>query len=292
MSAPTDAHILFATYARHPDVTADDRLLAAALERRGVRVRAAPWDALTDWRVAAVIVRSTWDYHLRRAEFLDWTNHVAAHTALYNAAAVIRWNSHKGYLAELAGRGIPVIDTVFAAAGARVDVAGVASAHRWDDVVIKPAVSASAYETRRFRTTERPAAQAHLDRLLATGDVMMQPHLSALGERGELSVMFARGVFTHAVRRRSALIDEGEMPMSAPADAAAAAVRFAERVLSLTPGAPGTDTPPLYARVDLAELDDGDFQLLELELIEPSLFFVHAPQAAERMAEAIIEVLT
>ena len=292
MSAPSDRHVLFATYSQQPDLTADDRLLAAALKRRGVDVRAAPWDALTDWRAAAVIVRSTWDYYLRRREFLDWTNEIAAHTALYNTPAVIRWNSHKAYLAELAERGIPVIDTVFAAAGVRVDLANVASAHGWDDVVIKPAVSAAAYETRRFRTTERRAAQAHLDRLLVMGDVMMQPHLSALGERGELSVMFIRGAFTHAVRRRSALIDEGAMPISAPADATSAAVRFGERALSLTPGAAGSDTPPLYARVDLAELADGDFQLLELELIEPSLFFVHAPKAAERMAEAIIEVLS
>lgn len=291
MSAPTDAQIVFATYVRHPDLTADDRLLAAALERRRVSVRAAPWDAQTDWRGAAVIVRSTWDYHLRRAEFLDWTNHVAARTALYNAPAVIRWNSHKGYLAELAARGISVIDTAFAAAGERVDLAAVASAHRWDDVVIKPAVSASAYETRRFPADERPAAQSHLDRLLATGDAMMQPHLSALGERGELSVMFAGGRFTHAVRRRSALVDEGAMPMSAPADAAADAVLFGERVLALVPEATATDAPPLYARVDLAEDDDGDLQLLELELIEPSLFFAHAPRAAERMAEAIIDVL-
>ena len=281
--------VFFATYADQPEITEDDGVLATALVRRHAAVRAAPWDDVSiAWSDArAVIVRSTWNYHHRRAEFLEWTERVSAGTPLLNAPATIRWNSHKGYLAELAARDIPVIDTVFAEAGSTTDVAAVAAQHRWDDLVIKPAVSASAHETVRFRPTEHDAAQAHLDRLLARGDAMLQPHLDVLGQRGELALMFIAGRFTHAVRRRSALAATAPMPRSAPAQASASAISFAERVLEESAALTGAAEMPLYARVDLAETPAHGQRLLELELIEPSLFFLHAPHAAEAMAEAI-----
>ena len=293
-SVPVRGSLLFATYAGRPTITDDDRVLAAALERHGIVVRAAPWDeAGVAWgEASAVIVRSTWDYHLRREQFLDWTARVASQTALFNTPSIIRWNSHKAYLGELAARGIPVIDTVFAAAGSCTDVAALAIAHGWDDIVIKPSVSASAYETRRFGVTSHAEGQAHLDRLLATGDAMLQPHLASLAERGELAIMFASGRFTHAVRRRSALADDGSMPKSAKARAPAAAVGLAERVLAEAVAITQSPTPPLYARVDLADSARGErLQLLELELIEPSLFFQHAPAAAERLADAVLAAL-
>src|SRR6185503_7806088 len=281
--------VYFATYADQPEITDDDRVLAAALGRRAAAVRAAPWDDVSiAWSEAkAVIVRSTWDYHHRRAEFLGWTEHVAARTPLFNAPATIRWNSHKGYLADLAARDIPVIDTVFAEAGSATDVAAVAAQHRWNDLVIKPAVSASAHETVRFRSSEHDAAQAHLDRLLARGDAMLQPHLDVLGQRGELALMFIAGRFTHAVRRRSALAATTSMPRSAPAEAPASAIAFAERALEESAVLTGASEAALYARVDLAETPAHGHRLLELELIEPSLFFLHAAEAAESMAEAI-----
>jgi hypothetical protein len=284
--------IFFATYAARPELSEDDALFARAVENRGVRVRAAVWDDPTvAWRsAAAVVIRSTWDYHLRHAEFLAWVDRVAAHTTLHNDARVVRWNSHKKYLGEIARAGVPVIDTVFATAGARVDVDAVAREHGWRELVVKPAVSASAHATRRFAPNEAAAAQAHLERLLPARDVMLQPHLTALAEQGELSLLFARGRFTHAVRRRSALVDGHPMPKSAPANAPPAAHRCAERVLAAAGGLTGVAPNDfLYARVDLAPSGD-DFLLLELELIEPSLFLLHAPDAAEDFADALVSL--
>ena len=289
---PNRRHILFATYAGQPDITDDDRLLADALARRELVVRGARWDdASAEWgRAVSVIVRSTWDYHRRRDEFLEWTERVAAQTALYNTPPVIRWNSHKSYIAELGARGIPVIDTVFAKAGSCTDVAALATTHRWHDIVIKPAVSASAYETAFFSAGDREASQAHLDRLLAMGDAMLQPHLATLAEQGELSLLFGDGQFTHAVRRRSALSSDGRLPRSAATAANPDAVRFAERVLREAGALTRPGEVPLYARVDLAEMAEG-YQLLELELIEPSMFFLHAPHAADRVADALVSRL-
>ena len=285
--------VLFATYAGQLRLTEDDRLFAQALERRGVEVCAAVWDdPAAAWsNAAAVVIRSTWDYHLRRAEFLAWVDRVSRATTLHNDARVVKWNSHKGYLAALAARAVPVIDTVFANAGTSLDLSEVARAHGWRDIVVKPAVSASAHETRRFDVGERDEGQAHLDRLIATRDVMVQPHLSELAEQGELSLLFASGAFTHAVRRRSRLVDGHVMPKSAPANAPAIAVKSAERVLDAAAALTGVaPNDLLYSRVDLAPAEDG-YLLLELELIEPSLFFAHVPEAADRFAAAIADGL-
>lgn len=283
--------VLFATYARQPEPTADDRLFAEALERRGLSVRGAVWDdpAVAWERAAAVVIRSTWDYHFHRGDFIRWAERVAAVAPLHNEPRVVRWNSHKSYLAELARRGVDVIETVFASAGARLDLDAVADALACDELVVKPAVSASAHETRRFAANEREAAQAHLDRLLAERDVMVQPHVAGLAERGELSLLHARGRFSHAVRRRSALVAGGSMAKSAPAAATDAARRCAGQVLDTAAAAIGVAPNDfLYARVDLAETAPDEYLLLELELIEPSLFLLHAPEAAERFADALI----
>ena len=286
--------IYFATYAARPELTEDDRLFADALERRGARVVAVPWDDPAGaWSsAAAVVIRSTWDYHLRVAEFRRWIDMMSQATTLYNQPRVVHWNLHKRYLDDLSKRHVPVIDTVFADAGSRLDLDLIARAHGWTDIVVKPAVSASAHETRRFTVDERDAGQQHLERLLAHRDVMVQPHLTALAERGELSLLYARGRFTHAARRRSALIDADAMPKAAPAMASTAARRCAYGVLAAASEAIGTaPNELLYARVDLAETGADEYLLLELELIEPSLFLVHAPNAASEFAQALLSGL-
>jgi hypothetical protein len=283
--------ILFATYAAQPGLTADDRLFAEALERRGIAVRAAPWDdpAVAWQHAAAVVIRSTWNYHFHRDEFLAWAQRVASLTRLHNAPRVVRWNSHKRYLPDLARHGVRVIETVFAEPGARVELDAIADAIASDDLVVKPAVSASAHETRRFASHERAEAQAHIDRLLTARDVMVQPHVAALAERGELSLLYAAGRFSHAVRRRSALVDAGAMPRSAGTTATDAARGFADHVLGAAADIIGVSARELlYARIDLAETAPDQYLLLELELIEPSLFLLHAPEAADTFASAAI----
>src|SRR5438045_2822051 len=133
------AFVLFATYGAQPGLTEDDQHFSRALERRGVEVCAAAWDdPAAAWsNAAAVVIRSTWDYHLRRADFLEWVRRVSAATTLYNNAWAVQWNSHKGYLAEIARRGVPVIDTVFASAQSNLDLTAVAREHGWRDVVVK-----------------------------------------------------------------------------------------------------------------------------------------------------------
>src|SRR5258708_3751238 len=107
--------IALVTYSVLPQLHEDDRLLIAPLERRGVEVVPAVWDdAAVEWaRFDACVIRSTWDYTFRRAEFCAWTERLEGVTRLWNPPAIVRWNAHKGYLRELAARGAPVLPTAF-----------------------------------------------------------------------------------------------------------------------------------------------------------------------------------
>ena len=105
--------IVLVTASSMPKPDPESHLLVTALEQRGVRARLLPWDAEFDWSSAdLVVVRSAWDYFERLDEFLSWADAVESVSCLVNAAAVLRWNTHKRYLAELIERGVPTVPTV------------------------------------------------------------------------------------------------------------------------------------------------------------------------------------
>lgn len=284
---PVDSpDVLLVTSADHRDLTDDDRLVIDALTTRGVRARPAVWDDPgVDWRAAPLaVIRSTWDYIGRRDAFVRWAETTDAVTTLLNPAAVVRRNTHKGYLRDLAAAGVPVIDTVWLPAGRPADLAEVIAG--WDTAVVKPCVSAGAKGTVRVTAAEAPQAQAHLDALLAEGDVMVQPYLRAVEDEGELSVVVIDGVPSHAVRKRPAARDfrvqeefggrTEPWPLDDELRAAAAAVVAADGL-----------GPLLYRRVDLVRDDAGSLRLVELELVEPALYLSGDPDAPERLADAI-----
>jgi hypothetical protein len=269
----------------------DEPLLLAALADAGISATVADWaDPTVDWAAAdAVVVRSTWDYAPRRAEFLEWAAAVEAGTRLFNPADVLAWNTDKRYLAELAEAGLPVVPTAW------VDHADdVARAlDRWGgDVVVKPTVSAGARDTARFGPGARPEAAAFAVRVLAGGrSVMVQPYLDRLDDEGETGLVYIDGEYSHAFTKAALLagaaLGEGlyaEEQISART-ATAGQRAVGDAVLDLVVARTGT--PPLYARVDLVPGPDGGPTVIELELTEPSLFLVTAGEAAPRLAAAI-----
>jgi glutathione synthase/RimK-type ligase-like ATP-grasp enzyme len=272
----------------------DDDLppLAAALDRRGVAHDVVAWDdPAVDWRrFVLAVVRSVWDYPRRRGELLAWAEAVAAATALLNPPAILRWSSDKRYLAELAEAGVPVVPTAFAAPG---------DAMAWPggEVVVKPVVSAGSLDTDRYPEGRRAEAEAHVARLHADGRAAMaQPYLPAVEEAGETAMVFLDGAFSHAVRKGPLLVPGLEVvgdlfveESIAPAKPTAGESVVARAALAAVPG--GADGL-LYARVDLVPGPDGRPLVIELELLEPSLFLTHAPGAADRLAEAIAARLT
>jgi hypothetical protein len=275
----------FVTYAGMPDLDPDDRLALDLLAQRGFEAATAVWDdPAVDWAGAGiVIIRSTWDYNLRHVAFLSWAEAVAAVTPLYNPISLVRWNMHKGYLADLAAHGVPTVATRWLRAGSASDLAGVLNESGWDIAVVKPAIGLSTYGVRRVTGTRED--QAHLEFLLRSHDVMVQPYMHSVDDRGERSLMFIGGTYSHAARKTAfqALLPAGEAGET-PADATAHEIAVATKALEALPAA------PLYARADLVDDDEGRPVVIEFELIEPTLFLGMHPRAAIRFADALSEL--
>lgn len=262
--------------------------LCAALGERGIAHRVVHWDdPAVDWSAFAIaLIRSTWDYMDRLPEFLAWSERVAAQTCLLNPAEVVRWNTHKGYLLELAGRGVPIVPTRLLRPG---DEAWLPAA---GEFVIKPAVGAGSRGARRFRTGTDDARR-HAQALLAEGrDVLVQPYLAGVDAHGETALVHVDGQFSHAIRKGPLLAPDGAATSAlfAPEQISARTPTAAERaVAAQVLAALPFDRIPLYARVDLLTGQEGQPVLLELELTEPSLFFAQAPGSVARFVDALLD---
>jgi hypothetical protein len=273
------------TCRRLPDLDPDDHPLRDELARRGHEVTAAVWDdPAVDWsHFDVAVLRSPWDYHLRRDEFLAWAGWAATKTRLENPLPLVRWNTHKCYLLELETKGAHVVPTEVALAGSRLDVAARMKARGWSRAVLKPAVGADSFGTVLAAPDTMTAAQAHADAMLAERDLMLQPYLASVEEPGERCLVHIAGRYSHAVRKRSHFLGGRHVgPEGLVVEAADDERAEAARVLA---AAGATDA--LYARVDLARDGDGRPCLMELELAEPTLFFLTAPQAASAFVDAV-----
>lgn len=303
MTTAAAPRVVFATHAAHPDITSDDRRLADALERRGIRAEGVAWDADVDWAgYDAIVLRSTWDFHHRLPAFTRWLQRTeAAGALLVNSGRLVGWNLTKRYLEELKAQGIAIVPTHWLArsdAGTLSSLVAIAEAHGWHEgIVVKPIVSASAHDTWIARGDDDAGDVARLRRSLArsTHGVMLQPFLSAIESRGEWSLIFITGVFSHAVVKRPANGDfrvQFEHGGTAQAHVAPPGlIRDAERVVRAA--ALATEHLPtdiLYARVDGIEVD-GRLVLMEFEAIEPMLFLACSADAAERMADGLQAII-
>lgn len=288
-----------ATRSDLPTWEVDDRHFHHALRERGVAFELVVWDDPgVDWQAFdGVLIRTTWDYQDKLAAFLAWSERVAAATRLWNPAAVVRWNTHKHYLRDLERAGVALAPTVWLARGSRVDVARLVAANGVREGFLKPCVGATARETLRFATDRAglAAAQAHVDRLLPAEDLMLQPFLRSVLQRGEWSAIFVDGRISHCVRKIPVPGDYRVQDDFGARDEryepSASERAGAERVMTLvtTRGGPcpaADGRPLLYGRADFLWNDAGDCVLTELELVEPSLFFRHAPDAADVLADA------
>lgn len=278
------------TCERLPEGTADDALAAKACVRRGLDVASVPWD---DERVRwegfdVIIVRSAWTYHRKPALFDAWLDRVAGHDLrVFNPVPLLRWNSCKSYLFELEKAGVSIIPAIHLDTPGSLDREVIASSLGTLDIVAKPLVGASALGVRRAKL-DRPEDLEELASALEEGPLLIQSYVPEVATRGEWSLVYFAGTFSHAVIKAPG---SGEFRVQQalggtirPADPPDTIRRFCEETLS------ALDLEPLYARVDVVE---GAIRplLVELEVIEPVLFFAEAPGSATRFAEAVCSVL-
>ena len=269
---------------------ADLPLIVEALRANGAAAETVAWDArATAWdSFDMTVIRSTWDYAERVAEFLAWADTTAHLTRLQNSAPIVRWSSDKRYLTDLAEHGIAVVTTRFIEPGVQH---GEEALHGAGCVVVKPTVSASAHDTARYEPDQHVGAERHVRTLLDQGRVVMvQPYMH-LVEEGERALVFISGVFSHAILKgpvltESGVIDNDRMPHP---DVIAYQPTDEEITTALAALAaiPGPDSP-LFARVDLVLDGTRRPVIMELELIEPNLFLKNHPRGLKRLVDAMI----
>jgi glutathione synthase/RimK-type ligase-like ATP-grasp enzyme len=261
-------------------VDPDSPLLMDALTAAGLHADLAVWD---DPKVLwgnydLVVIRSTWDYSARRGEFLSWAKGVKH---LANPYGVVEYSTDKHYLADLEGHGLKIVPSHFCNVGKKPRFFD-------HDFVVKPCVGAGSIDAERYGAHDHDAALAQVKKLHAEGrDVVLQPYVDSVDELGERALIFIDGAYSHAMTKgamlnvsaleRSHLFRRNQMePTTAEPDA----ISFAEAVLA----AKGF-SHLLYARVDLVKMDDA-WAIMELELVEPSLFLTFYEEAATSLAKA------
>ncbi|MGW4562474.1 ATP-grasp domain-containing protein [Streptomyces sp. NPDC004561] len=282
--------IALATYdpGAEPGKDVDLPVLVRALRDAGAGAEARYWDDPdADWGgYDLVVIRSTWDYSWRADEFAAWVERVGRATRVANPADVVRWNTDKRYLGELAAAGVPTVPTRYIAPG---EPAALPADHEY---VIKPTSGAGARFAARYTPAEHDTAVRQLARMHAEGfTAMVQPYVAGIDVTGERALQFFGGRLLHASRKGAVLspgtpydADKVAHPGLVPWRPTEAELAVAEKALAAVPGT----TAPLYARVDLVDGADGAPRLMELELVEPNLFLWLHPDSVPRVAQAIL----
>ncbi|MDO8732552.1 MAG: hypothetical protein Q7L55_08285 [Actinomycetota bacterium] len=264
--------IALATCAAYPELDIDDRHLLEPLRAAGLDPSVTVWnDPAVSWeQYDMVLIRSTWDYTKHRSEFLAWAKSVESVTELANPLAVVTWSSEKGYLRDLEQGGVPIVPTVFVAPG-----------QSWTfpsgEFVVKPTISAGSRDTVRLSSTSAESGNRAVQALHSMNRVaMIQPYFPSVDVSAETAMIFFDGQFSHAVSKAALLI------LDQPSQLFERELFLRERIsrtqarpdqlLVATAALQCAPSGWLYARVDLVDDEHGDPVVLELEMVEPSLF--------------------
>ena len=273
------------------NILLEQELLKSAFEAQGLKVDITYWDNPTyEWQeTKSVLFRTIWDYFERFDEFWEWLEQVKTKTRLINSYELIKWNIDKHYLKDLSSWGIETVPTYFADKGCKMKLHEIAKRNQWKDLVIKPAISASAFKTYKILANEIQANEKLFNSLVQERNMLVQPYFETITQLGEASLMVFDGKFTHAILKKAQPGDfrvqddfGGTVHNYIPTKAE---INFAEKVFETC------NTKPVYGRVDIVWDNDKNFYLSELEIIEPELWIRNYPKCAERIAEAVDKIL-
>lgn len=264
-------HIGLATSNDFADLTPAESALIPILAGMGVDASPVIWENENADLAGfdTIIIRSCWDYHLKVDAFRDWL-HLVHKTGvrLGNPYPVLLSNIKKSYLKNLQARGVNTVPTEWISATNNEGVSKALKKNNWSKAVLKPVVSASAFETHLI-SMDMPVPSL---RVPGNTELMLQPFLPEVTESGEWSLIFFNKNFSHAILKKPKKGDfRVQQELGGTATMATAdekTVRQARDILHLY------NEPLLYARVD-GIVKEGEFQLMELELIEPELFLMN-----------------
>ena len=279
--------VALVTYAQSPNLSQSDELIVKPLKKLGITGNAASWeDPKINWkRFDAVILRSCWNYYKYYPQFLEWLNSLESQQVrVFNHIDIVRWNSKKTYLRDLASRGVSIVPSVFVEKNQITNLKELMREKSWNNVVVKPLIGAEAQGVFRVKSTHDLFAQTKFNALVASSGAVVQPMMKEIMEIGEYSFVFLRGAFSHAVNK---LPRKGEFRAQYYLGSTETLVKAdASHIMQASEILTSSRADSLYARVD-AIVKNGKLVLMELELIEPHLFLDLYPPAADTFARAI-----
>jgi glutathione synthase/RimK-type ligase-like ATP-grasp enzyme len=274
------------------DFVIDDAIVLPEFARRGWDAIELPWSQPdVDWNTFdLVIVRTTWDYHVRVDEFLDTLARIDRSSArLENPLALIRWNLNKRYLRDLEARGVAIVPSVWGTGGTADVFAGLFTTLQDNEIVLKPNISGGARDTFRLHAPLTDTMLQHLVDTFDGREWFAQPFVRSVVTEGEYSLFYFNGVLSHAIRKvpkpGDFRVQEEHGGDIQPCAVTSELRTMADAVMAAIAPA------PLQARVDVLRLDGGALALMELELIEPSLYFRTDSASPAHFADAITNLL-
>ena len=282
------SRIAFLTMDSLEDFVSYDALVSDCLESRGIKVDNVSWRSPTvNWNdYDMVIIRSPWDYQQAADEFMTVMEAIDASSAvLWNPIDVVRWNVRKTYLQELHDCGITIVPTQFVQSPTDSQIRGMFEVFETDQIIIKPVVGANANDTFWLRPDSSASDLQQIELLYSGRLALLQPFIPSVIEYGETSLIFFDGEHSHSVLKTPKAGDfrvqeeHGSRIQWIAPDSAL--IEFSRRALAPIP------QRTLYSRVDLVNLPNGQPAVMELELIEPSLYLCYDADSAARFADAI-----
>jgi glutathione synthase/RimK-type ligase-like ATP-grasp enzyme len=281
--------IAFVTSSNKPTLAEDDLHVLPFLEKKNILVQAKAWDDPTvNWQqFDALILRSCWNYHYHPKEFFDWTCELENNgVKIFNEPSIVKWNMHKSYLKDLVANGITMANTQWIDKGSSVDLQKVVRQIGSSKIIIKPCIAATAYQT--FLVNSTNFEEEKIQNLLQEHDLIIQEFIPEVQTDGEWSLLFFNKEFSHSVIKKPKANDfrvqndfGGSYSTAQPSEMI---LRQAKKIIQ------SINSPLLYARVD-GVVSKGKFLLMELELIEPTLFLSSSQESHARFAKTISEII-
>lgn len=285
-------NIAFVTYKGFPDLTADDKTLAGYLAGKNIRVDTVLWDdEQVSWlQYDAIVLRSTWDYFDRVDEFDAWLQKLEQlNCRVFNPVPVMQWNKNKNYFIDFSQKGIQLPPYHYCLKNNGEKLVDILKKNNWAKAVVKPSVSGGALNTWVTELHSASADEASFAELLQNGDVIVQKFMDEIVTEGELSLVFFNKKFSHAICKRA---KQGDFRVQTQFGGVATPFEPDELLLQQSLDLLKTiNEPLLYARVD-GIIVDGQFNLMELELIEPVLSVYSNENACENFYIALCELMS
>ncbi len=273
-----------------PELTQEDQLLLPELAKNNIEATAEIWnDAEVNWKSFDYLVfRNTWDYFEKETEFNLWLDQLEKlGIKTLNPIDVIKKNKHKFYLREMEQQGVPILPTIFIDRTDKLDLNKIIPTH-WKKAVIKPAFSAGSYQTEVFELKDLEKINTAYKNIAAEKELLLQEFMPEIQTLGETSFIFFNKKFSHAVNKKPV---EGDFRIQKQFGGQYSLVHPDNKLIEKAQKIVDTFSGPLlYGRVDGIVIDS-ELHLMEVECIEPDLYFNLSEGAMERFVSAIVDLI-